>query len=134
MRLNPAVALEKREEYRIDLNPRILYLPKDPAAKVLPDGSIVPAPPHPDHPVPVHKIDADGAEIIEIDGIEEEPILAPIDTDTGLPQTGIDVNTGLPVDLPEGVEFVDPTTGKKMQLVDLKVGRALPEGPPPTDP
>lgn len=42
--------------------------------------------------------------------------------DTGLPQTGIDINTGLPVPLPEHVPFIDPTTGKKNVIVDDELG------------
>lgn len=42
--------------------------------------------------------------------------------DTGLPQTGIDINTGLPVPLPENVPFIDPVTGKKNVIVDDELG------------
>lgn len=58
----------------------------------------------------------------------------PIDHETGLPSTGIDSNTGLPVPLPEGIPFIDPTTGRKNALVDCEIGKIIPEGPPPTDP
>ena len=93
----------------------MLYLPKDPAAKVLPDGSIIPPPPPPTppHHEPQVVVDADGTEIIVVDGVEEEPNLNPIDHDTGLPMTAIDINTGLPIPIPQGVEFIDPVTGKK---------------------
>lgn len=70
VRLAPAVALEHKEGFQINLTPRVLYLPKDPAAKVLPDGSIIPPPPPPNAPQhePVIFVDADGTEIIITEG------------------------------------------------------------------
>lgn len=113
VRLAPASALEHKEAFTINLHPRILYLPKDIKAKVLPDGSIVPPPAPAGHAEPQVVVDDDGAEIILLDGVSEEVNLPPLDTDTGLPQTGIDINTGLPVSIPQGVEFIDPVSGKK---------------------
>lgn len=44
VRLAPAAALEHKEAFSINLTPRILYLPKEEKAKVLPDGTIIPPP------------------------------------------------------------------------------------------
>ncbi len=82
VRLNPVSALDHKEGFSINLKPRILYLPKIEGSKVLPDGSIIP----PAVPVePAIIVEADGTEIILLEGIQEEPNLAPVDTDTGLP-------------------------------------------------
>ncbi len=79
-------------------------------------------------------VDSEGAEIIDKEGelVETPPL--PIDSETGLPHTGIDVNTGLPLPLPTGIPLIDPSTGKKNIFVDDEIGRIIPEGPPPTDP
>jgi len=80
VRLNPTSALEKKAEFKINLAPRVMYLPKDEKDHVLPDGTIVYAvpPPVPEPPV---VLDEEGAEIIEKHGVIEE-ILTAIDSDT----------------------------------------------------
>lgn len=97
-------------------------MPKDEAVKVLPDGTFV-LPPSPTAPAagPV-VVETDGSEIIQIEGEIQEVALTPIDNDTGLPSTGIDIITGLPVPLPENVPFIDPVTGKKNVIVDEELG------------
>lgn len=44
MRLAPAAALEHKDAFSINLTPRVLYLPKEADAKILPDGTIIPPP------------------------------------------------------------------------------------------
>jgi len=84
VRLNPESALQRKAEFKINLNPRILYLPKHEKDVVLPDGKII-------HHASCSQIDpqitieADGTEIIDIDGKIEETKLNPIDNETGLP-------------------------------------------------
>jgi hypothetical protein len=114
VRLQPAAALEHKEAFSINLKPRILYLSKNKKAKVLPDGSIIePSDENPKEDPPVI-VQADGTEIILAEGNQiEDTVVPPIDKDTGLPLTGVDINTGLPVPLPKGVDFIDPATGKK---------------------
>jgi len=67
---------------------------------VLPDGSIIPS--HLAHSLqePAVIIEADGTEIFLTDGVVEDVNLNPIDHDTGLPLTAIDINTGLPIPIP----------------------------------
>lgn len=48
--LAPAAALEHKDAFTINLNPWVLYLPKEKDAKILPDGTIIP-PPAPPAPV-----------------------------------------------------------------------------------
>jgi len=44
VRLAPAAALEHKDAFSINLTPRVLYLPKEADAKILPDGTIIPPP------------------------------------------------------------------------------------------
>lgn len=132
IRLNPLESIEeeKKANYIVNIEPRELYIPTEERHIVLPDGSHIIDPALPQEPV----FDRYGGEVLEQEGDEDEPEeLGAKDQETGLAATGIDANTGLPVELPEGVTLTDPVTGYRTQFVDPESKKIAPDNGPITD-
>lgn len=122
------------EKFTINIEPRELYKPEDEHLICMPDGTHHANPENPPSNV------LTGEEMLASDEnhIESESDRyrdeGPLDPETGLPQTGINVETGLPIELPEGVDLTDPVTGKSNVMIDPKTMKLDPETHPVIDP